>query len=278
MIMTGANNLIGTKKGSFDGHAHVFKTSLKLATDTRYQPSNCALWETYKDLLLANNFDGGILVQPSFLGTDNTYLLDVLDESRQSNELNMYGVVVIDHDTDFSELLRLKGLGVIGIRLNLISGGRSKEFKLSDWIDLFRMMNDLEMHLEVYNTSHEMAKLIPILTHHVERLVIDHFGLPDADDFQNDPCQLAIRKAPLGRVLVKASGPYRTFKNMSSEEAAKKCIPICQSLFDAIGPDNLIWGSDWPWTQFEAAHDFASTLEWSKSWQPGNQDKAAICA
>lgn len=278
MIMTGANNLIGTAKGRYDGHAHVFETSLKLTTGTRYQPKKSALWQSYKELLLANNLDGGILVQPSFLGTDNSYLLDVLDESRLTNELSMYGVVVIDHDTDFSELLRLKGMGVIGIRLNLVSGGYSKEFKISDWVNLFRMMNDLSMHLEIYNTSYEMAKLIPVLTHHVEKLVIDHFGMPDTNDIQNDPCQRAIRLAPLGRVLVKASGPYRVFKNLPSNEAAKQCAPICQRLYDAIGPDNLLWGSDWPWTQFEDCHDFISVKKWEYLWQSKADIKTKIYA
>ena len=277
MIMTGANNLIGTAEGRFDGHAHVFETTLKLAPGTRYQPTKCAMWETYKQLLLTHEFDGGILVQPSFLGTDNSYLLDVLDESRQSGDLAMFGIVVVDHDIDFSELLRLKGMGVIGIRLNLISGGPKKEFEISDWVDIFRMMNDLGMHLEVYNTSHKMAKLLPVLTHHVEKLVIDHFGLPDPDDIHNDPCQIAIRQAPIGRVFVKASGPYRTFRNMPSDEAARKCIPICQSLYDSLGPDNLLWGSDWPWTQFEAAHEFSNTLQWLNMWQCG-QSRNAVCA
>jgi len=43
-------------------------------------------------------------------------------------------------------------------------------------------MNDFDMHLEVYNTSSKMAKLILLLAHHIEKLGIDHFGMPDSDD------------------------------------------------------------------------------------------------
>ena len=57
-----------------------------------------------------------MLVQPSFLGTDNSYLVAALKEQPQ----RLRGVVVVDPMIAQSELDDLSTAGVVGVRLNLI--------------------------------------------------------------------------------------------------------------------------------------------------------------
>ena len=108
MRLTGANKLMNIADGRFDGHAHVFDTSLRLTASRRYSPTHNALPQYYFDLLQTHGLDGGILVQPSFLGTNNSYLLNVLHEASLADELTMRGVIVVDPDINDVELARLK--------------------------------------------------------------------------------------------------------------------------------------------------------------------------
>src|SRR6476659_1862959 len=61
-----------------DSHAHVFARGLKLAGARRYAPGYDASLEMYLRECDANRISHSVLVQPSFLGTDNSYLLDAL--------------------------------------------------------------------------------------------------------------------------------------------------------------------------------------------------------
>ncbi|VCY86523.1 hypothetical protein BANRA_05262 [Escherichia coli] len=58
----------------FDTHAHVFVRGLPLAEHCRYVPDYDATPESYLTHLDRFGIDVGILVQPSFLGTDNHYM------------------------------------------------------------------------------------------------------------------------------------------------------------------------------------------------------------
>ena len=61
-----------------DTHAHVFARGLTLAEGRRYAPDYDAPVEDYLRRLDENGLSHGVLVQPSFLGTDNGFMLDAL--------------------------------------------------------------------------------------------------------------------------------------------------------------------------------------------------------
>jgi hypothetical protein len=73
-----AKSVVTLPPGSVDTHAHVFTRELRLAPDPRYVPESGAPIERYLNLLDAHGIAAGILVQPSFLGTDNEYLIAAL--------------------------------------------------------------------------------------------------------------------------------------------------------------------------------------------------------
>lgn len=57
-------------------------------------------------------------------------------------------------------------------------------------------------------------------------------------------------------VWVKISAPYRN--GAAGESFAKEAYPLLRS---AYGLDRLLWGSDWPHTQFEATQSYAKNRE-----------------
>ena len=97
-----------------DAHAHVFRRDLPLAPNARHAPQRDALLDEYLGLLDRHGITHAVLTAPSFLGTDNSFLLRAL--AREPARLR--GTVIVDPDVDTGELRRLQGSGVTGVRLN----------------------------------------------------------------------------------------------------------------------------------------------------------------
>jgi predicted TIM-barrel fold metal-dependent hydrolase len=99
--------------------------------------------------------------------------------------------------------------------------------------------------------------------------VIDHFGRPDAALGIDDPgFRYLLTIAGSGKAYVKLSAPYRVGSDLADAAA-----PL---LLDAFGPDRLLWGSDWPHTQFEAQADAKACRRALDHWVPDPVQRAAI--
>src|SRR5207237_371349 len=74
----------------------------------------------------------GVLVQPSFFGTDNREMLDAL--ARQPAKLR--GVAVVTPSIDAGEIARLHALGVRAVRLNLHGVNDFSPYRAAAWTRL----------------------------------------------------------------------------------------------------------------------------------------------
>ena len=265
MRVRGANILMGGLDGGFDGHAHVFDTRLKMEPGRRYTPRGDARLDELVTLLKEHGMAGVILVQPSFLRYDNTHLLASLAEAREHGGLSFRGVVMLPRETSYRELERLRGHGVIGVRLNLVAR-RLPDLSEASWHEHFRHVNSLGWHVELHVEGGRLPHVLPALLDHCDRVVVDHFGRPDFERPLECAGFNALLAAPRDRLMVKASGPYRIFPDRPAWEAAQACAPLYQALAGHLGPDGLIWGSDWPWTQHEQGHEYGDTLTWLDLW------------
>ena len=63
----------------------------------------------------SKGMDKGVLIQPSFLGFDNTYMVNAIKKFPDK----LYGVAVVDTTITLKELQALAKNNIIGIRLNL---------------------------------------------------------------------------------------------------------------------------------------------------------------
>lgn len=267
--LTGANLLMQEPIGHFDGHAHVFKADLPLAKDRRYTPSYDADIADYIENLQKTDLNGAILVQPSFLGCDNSFLLETLKNAKLDRELIFRGVVVLDPTQttlDDSYFEEMTDAGVIGIRLNLVKRPDQEVMDLSIWDTLLKKIDKLGWHVEIHCEGARLPAAIKQLLTRCNNIVVDHFGLPNAQDPMNCDSQSAILRGPKGRIFVKASAPYRVFRNQNSKTAAIKCLPIFERLLNELGPEQLLWGSDWPWTQFEIEQSYNQSVAWQHIW------------
>ncbi|MGG1355497.1 amidohydrolase family protein [Psychrobacter pacificensis] len=225
-----------------DTHAHVFSNEADFVTNARYKPSDTASAEDYIQQLDANGFNQGVLIQPSFLGTDNSYMLSAI----ASYPDRLKGVAVVDRDVTLSTLKGLSEQGVVGIRLNLF-GLDCPDLTKPDWQALLTKLTDVNFQIELHALPAYLVRLLPDFKPYPIDVVIDHFGRFDPTLGVNDPDYQALLKLlDPKQHWVKVSGYYRV--DQSGVQNAVDAF----ALLKQIGlQDHLLWGSDWPHTQHE---------------------------
>lgn len=247
-----------------DTHAHVFSRALQLAERRRYSVDYDATPDAYLGMLVDNAMARGVLVQPSFLGFDNAYLLAALALRPQA----LRGIVALDKETPPSEMARLARGGVAGIRLNLI-GRSDPALTKPEWRRHLEAIAALGWQIEVQCEAGRLPHLLPPLLETGAPVVVDHFGRPDPVLGLDDPgFHHLLHSADRGGVYVKLSGAYRI-----GEALADNAAPL---LLAAFGPERLLWGSDWPHTQFEHVASSLHARAALDRWVPDAQARTRI--
>ena len=94
-------------------------------------------------------------------------------------------------------------------------------------------------------------------------------GRPDAKlDLACPGVQALLRIAEKRSVYVKLSAPYR----LSGGDAGA----YARFFLARLGAEQLLWGSDWPWTQHEGRYSYAQTLGWLKEWIDDEDARSAV--
>lgn len=91
-----------------DTHAHIFRQDLQLANGRRYSPDYDATIEQYLAHLDHCGLSHGVLIQPSFLGTDNSHMVAALRRFPQ----RLRGTAVVAPDVSDDELDELAESGL----------------------------------------------------------------------------------------------------------------------------------------------------------------------
>lgn len=188
-----------------DSHAHVFLRSLPRIPSARHSPEYDATLESYVAHLSACGITHAVLVQPSFLGTDNHFFVDALARYPQ----RFRGIAVVNPCTAEDEFARLEATDVVGIRLNLV-GLPIPDFTAPRWRALLARANALGWHVEVHRRAADLPAIIPALLDQSCRVVVDHFGRPAPHLGTLDPgFRFLLSIAGTGQVWVKLSAAYR---------------------------------------------------------------------
>jgi len=237
--------------GPVDCHAHVFEKALQWTVPRRYEPDYNATLDHFIEHLDANRIEHGVLVQPSFLGTDNSYLLKALGlEPRQ-----LKGVAVLSRDVTDIELHHLHAQGIAGMRLNLVDV-TLPNLRSARWAALWPRLSRLGWHVELHSHARDLVGLIEPLLEAGLPVVVDHFGRPDPDKGVDDPgFESLLRFGTSRQVWVKISAAYRC-----KQPASGFARVGIHKLLSSFGSDRLMWGSDWPHTQFEQTTTYDDSL------------------
>jgi len=211
-----------------------------------------------------------VLIQMSFYGFDNSYMLD----SMRRFPGVFSGVAVIDEDSQPAETMRkLKAQGVRGFRI--LPGKRPVE----TWLDGEGMAAMWKCGAE---EGLAMCHLInPNSLPAVDRMcrrfpdtpvVIDHFARIGVSGTINDDelkslCDLARHK----QVKVKVSAFYALGKK---KPPYTDLLPMIRRLLDAYGPERLMWATDCPY-QVQDEHTYKASIELVRDHlklSPGDRD------
>jgi predicted TIM-barrel fold metal-dependent hydrolase len=251
-----------------DCHFHVFSAHGS-AVDARYVPNYGTTLQDWEIRAQSAGVLRGVVVQPSFLGTDNRQLLHALAQRQQT----LRGVAVVDSSATTDELRALRQAGVRGVRLNLMGAqddvATLRALPASWWSALMTA----DMHLELHADTGRIATLLPMVPGDLT-VVLDHFAKPERVDAQDDTVRaVGNRKRSPGATYVTLSGAYR-------QATANR--PICGELaslwLEELGSSQLLWASDWPCTNFESEADYAALIQALGGWLPDAIDRQAALA
>ena len=252
-----------------DSHAHIFSRHLKMAPVHRYVPDYDAPLATYFALLKAHGITNAVLIQPSFLGTDNSFLVSAVKSHRDI----LRGVMVIDPAMDLRELDDLKHAGCAGIRLNLF-GLPDLNLSSSQWARVLGKVKELDWQVEVHAEARRMPEIVKPLLQSGCNVVIDHFGRPDPALGVRDPgFQYLLSVADTRRVWMKISGAYRNGDSGVGQKVALDAIPLLKQSF---GLERLVWGSDWPHTQFESKENYNEVFRFLQEMLPDEREREVV--
>ena len=245
-----------------DTHAHVFDQTCKLVEGRRYSPSYEATTRDYLAKLDRAGIDHGVLVQPSFLGTDNGYMLEAL----RDHPKRLRGIAVLDPDVSDRTLDMLSDTGVVGLRYNLFS--RDPAFVEAPEIRrLTARVAERGWLVEIHTPGPTLPRVLDAVLSTGACTVVHHFGRPESAVPQDDPgFRELMTHDPDGPVWVKLSAAYR----LSGFCAA----PFARAFLGRLGPKRLVWGSDWPWTEHENRVTYEGCLASLSDWLNGS---TALC-
>ncbi len=250
-----------------DTHAHIFRQDLPMAANRRYSPHYDALVEQYLEHLDRQGLSHGVLIQPSFLGTDNAFMVEAL---RRCPE-RLRGVAVVDASVSEAQLDALAVSGVVGIRLNLI-GKALEDYTGPEWTALFLRLASRGWQVEIQRGIDDLAQIVPAIVATGVDVVIDHFGLPTGGvDPHNPGHQAFLRLLGDSRVWLKLSAAYR-----SQSDRAQAAAVLAQVREAAGSVERFLWGSDWPNTQFEDQTDYAEQFALIEALLPDTAERKRV--
>lgn len=224
---------------AIDCHIHIIgdTESYPLDPKRRYTPAPASV-EDYWAAVADTPVSRTVIVQPSFYGTDNSCLVDALAAMGERAR----GVAVLDpEEIEDRKLNDLHEAGVRGLRLNMLSvrsGVRPLEEALGE-VDA--ALAGSGWHIQVFCNPASYRFLEEQQRKLASALVLDHFGFLAPAAAPDERAELL--RLIEGGAWIKLSGLDR----LTRGEDAGWFRDLANDIAD-IGPDRIVWGSDWPHT------------------------------
>lgn len=255
--------------GATDCHHHVYDARFPPDARAALRPPD-ALPEDYRALMRRLGLSRSVLVQPSTYGTDNRLHLQALQELG-AQRARM--VAVVDTSVTDEELRRMQGLGVRGIRFNLVQAGATTPEMVEP---LSRRVAELGWHCQFHMLGDQIVQAAAMFERLPSRIVFDHLGRIPMDRGAEHPAYGVIRRLmDSGKTWVKLSGAYMDSKVGEAGNYADT-VPVARGYAQG-SPERCVWASDWPHvTQAERKADDAQLFDLLSEWVPDERTRARI--
>ena len=247
-----------------DCHAHVFSADAPAIEAARYRPAYEARLEDWMAAWQLAGIARGVLVQPSFFGTDNSELIAALGRA----PYRLRGVAVVEGGVAERQLLSMDGAGIRGIRLNLRGVADYGVFAREPWPLLFARVAALGWHVETFVDAGRAVELAAALAGTTVDVVFDHFANPAAGAAADATFDALAALSRDRTVWLKLSGAYRLQQH---DPAA-----LARRWIEVLGREHIVWGSDWPWTQHEGTQDYTRLRRELDEWIGAENARAVL--
>ncbi|MCR9070911.1 MAG: amidohydrolase family protein [Alphaproteobacteria bacterium] len=226
--------------GATDCHFHVFGPADRFpyAPNRTYTPPDHPA-DAYRHLIDTLGVTRCVTIHPSVYGTDNAITEWLLREAAGWAGIEMRGIAVLGAGTDRSTLHRLDGLGVRGVRYNLLYKGGPPADEIRAMAD---RIVDLGWHIQflVDVSTFDLSTYCDLPV----EIVVDHMGHMDPSKGIEDPgFATLLDLLRRGRAWAKLSGAYRS--TARRHPPYDDVVPIARALAETA-PDRCVWGTDWP--------------------------------
>ena len=243
-----------------DCHMHIYDSRFPVAANATLRPPD-ALVEDYRMLQQRTGTTRNVVVTPSTYGTDNSCTLDAMAKIGATAR----GVAVVDTSVSDDELKRLAGLGIRGIRFNLVQSGATTVDMLEP---LAKRVNELGWHVQIHMLGDQIVQIADLLQRLPSPIVFDHMGrIPKDVGVEHPAFRVIVGLAEKGRAWVKLSGAYMDTKVGPPTYADS--TKLAQA-FAKAAPERMVWGSDWPHPteKLENKPDDAILFDLLAAWAP----------
>ena len=261
----------GRAAGTIDCHVHVFDPARHpYAPDTFYAPAGQELGTPARlaAVLDWHAVDHAVLVGPnSGYGEDNRCLLDALADGGGRYR----GMAVVPNATDRARLADLRAAGVVGVTINVALLGVDY---YADAAPLLRHLEALDMIADVQVIDDQLPRLTAMLERSGVRVHVDHCGRPDPTAGVDAPGFVELlRWGARGRAVVKLSGCVKVSR---APYPHADLAPYLARLLAEFGPDQCVWGSDWPFLRMPERVDYGPLLALLARQVPDERDRSTI--
>ena len=232
--------------GAVDAHCHVFGPAEEFPyhPKRKYTPCDAPKAKLFK-LRDHLGFARNIIVQASCHGTDNSALLDALENAGELAR----GVAVVDPNISDEALKLMHYIGVRAVRFNFVKRLVDSTPR-SVFLDIADRVKKLGWHIVVYFEAPDLEDLIPFLNELNCTIVVDHMGRPDVNkgvdhaDFQRFISLMEDNE----KIWTKVTCPERLTSQLPKNGQLPNysdVIPFAKLLVERF-PDRVLWGTDWP--------------------------------
>jgi predicted TIM-barrel fold metal-dependent hydrolase len=229
--------------GACDTHMHAFGPPDRYPSvaNPRYDCPGASL-EQYASVAAVLAIERMVFVQPSFYGTDNSFVLEALRKVGPRAR----GVVILpDGEVDASLLEELHAGGVRGLRVDFFRM-HDRAAAASEYLQALRraaaLARSVGWHVELYSPGVVVRDLAQHFPEIGVAICVNHMGyMKSADGLTDGDFENFVDVVKSGRVWVKLTGPYR----LSSGADWGHADAMARALIEAA-PERMLWGTDWP--------------------------------
>ncbi|MBY0587070.1 amidohydrolase [bacterium] len=248
-------------EGWIDAHTHVWTSDIKqypLAKSfsaASMQPASF----TPEELFLHTKPAGVqriVLIQMSYYGFDNAYMLDMMAKYPGT----FGGVAIVNHDDPrVAETMKdLATKGVRGFRLYPPEMGRRSWLEDAGMARLWTAAGEQDLAVCLLINPTDLSLTAKMCERFPDtRVVVDHFArIGVSGRIDDEQIAQLCSLARFRQTYVKVSAFYALGKKSPPYD---DLIPMIRRLYDAFGPERLMWASDNPY-QVQPPHRYIDSL------------------